>query len=148
MPKFMHLMMILMLLLSSGCSWSVDTELAELAVEDFHKSYNKASFKTIYINASPEFRDYVKQSKFERLLKKLHHGLGQHENSTLISWSAKSTIRDGTIITLIYQAAYEYDDKAKESFSFKVNDGLAQLYNFNVSSGMMHKKKPPRATDI
>jgi len=124
----------------SGCSWSVDTELTELAVEQFHQSYNKGSYGTIYSNASSEFQNFVTGDKFTRLLTKLHTGIGQHKSSRLINWSAKSSTRDGTIITLIYSAVYDYDDKAKESFTFKVNDGLARLYNFNVSSEVLNRQ--------
>ena len=137
------LLIILLAPMFSGCSLSVNTDLAELAVDQFHESYNNGSFETIYVNASPDFQDFVAEDKFTRLLKKLRSGLGQHKSSSLINWSAKSSIRDGATITLIYSAVYEYDDKAKESFTFKVNDGLASLSNFNVSSEVLS-----RMTDI
>lgn len=138
-----HLLLFCLIPMISACSWSVDTDLAELAVDQFHESYNKGSFETIYRNASPEFQNFVAQDKFIRLLKKLHRTLGQHKGSDRINWSAKSSVRDGTTITLIYKAQYEYDHKAKESFTFVINDGMARLKNFNVSSEMMN-----RLTDI
>ncbi len=140
MQKFLIIWLVSIL---SACSLPVDTTLTELAVEQFHESYNKGSFKTIYANASPDFQDFVPEDKFTRLLKKLRSRLGQHKSSKLISWSSKSSNRGTTIITLIYEAHYEFDDKAKESFTFKVNDGLARLRNFNVASEVMQK-----STDI
>ncbi len=134
-----HILLIWLVSIVSSCSWSVDTDLAELAVGQFHESFNRGSFQTIYTNASPEFQNYVTKDKFIRLLTKLRSGIGQHKSSNLINWSAKSSLGGGTAITLVYNAQYEYDDKAKESFTFQVNDGLAKLYNFNVSSEVLSK---------
>lgn len=134
-----RVLVLLLVSIVSACSWSVDTDLAELAVDQFHESFNKGSFATIYTNASPDFQDFVTEDKFIRLLTRLRTGIGLHKSSNLISWSAKSSIGGDTTITLIYNAQYEYDDKAKESFTFQVNDGLARLYNFNVSSEVFSK---------
>ncbi|MBL4895206.1 MAG: hypothetical protein JKY59_10155 [Emcibacter sp.] len=146
--RHMHFLLLPFVLLLTGCSWSVDTDLAELSVAEFHERYNRGSYDTIYANASPDFQSFVKTDKFIHLLEKLHGGLGQYKSSSLINWSAKSTLQQGIIITLIYNTVYENDATAKETFSFKVNDGLAQLYNFNVSSAVLAKKKPSRMTDI
>ncbi|VAV92452.1 hypothetical protein MNBD_ALPHA01-599 [hydrothermal vent metagenome] len=132
----------------SSCSLSVDTDLAELAVDEIHADYNRGAYGTIYDNASPEFQDFISKDNFSRLLKKLHSGLGQHKKSNRISWSAKTSVQVGTTITLVYQAAYENDDTARESFTFRIKDGLARLYNFNVSSDVLNKKKPPKVTKI
>jgi len=129
----------------SSCSLPVDTGLAELAVTDFHESYNRASFKAIHDNASPDFKAFIPQDKFVLLLGKLHARLGQHQSSNLINWTAKSSIKDGATITLTYDAVYDNDDRAKESFTFKVNDGMARLYNFNVASEVLNRSKD---TDI
>ncbi|PCI48982.1 MAG: hypothetical protein COB49_05245 [Alphaproteobacteria bacterium] len=122
-----------------GCSPPVDTELAELAARQFHESYNRGNFTTIYANASPVFQDFVSENKFIRLLRKLHTRLGKHKNSTLINWSAKSSTRGGVLITLVYDAVYDSDDRTQASFTFRINNGLARLYNFNVSSQLLRK---------
>ncbi len=147
--NYKNIIRILFLTLTvSSCSLSVDTDLAELAVDEIHADYNRGAYGTIYDNASPEFQDFISKDNFSRLLKKLHSGLGQHKKSNRISWSAKTSVRVGTTITLIYQAAYENDDTARESFTFRVKDGLARLYNFNVSSDVLNRKKPPKVTKI
>lgn len=135
-------------LIGSGCSWSVDTELTELAVAQFHQSYNKGSYRSIFINASPEFQDFITEDKFTRLLQKLHNGLGQHQSSSRISWKANSSISTGTTITLVYEAVYDKDDQARETFTYKVKDGFAKLYNFNVSSKVLAGKKAPKVTEV
>jgi len=140
--------MLIPLVMLSSCSWTVDTELTELAVDQFHQSYNEGSFTTIFKNASPAFQDFVTEDKFSRLLEKLHKGLGQHQRSTRISWSAESTMATGTTITLVYEAIYEKDDTARETFTFRVKDGLAKLYNFNVSSKVLAGKKAHKTIDI
>jgi len=135
-------------LILSGCSLSVDTELAELAAADFHDSYNAGAYRVIYDKASPAFQDFISAGKFSHLLETLNIRLGQYKNSKLINWSSKISIRDGATVTLIYAAVYDKDEAAKVSFTFKVRDGLAQLYNFNVSSESMNPKKRPKTTEI
>lgn len=128
-----------------GCSMAVDTEVAELAVHEFQESYNKGSYDVIHENAHPEFKNFISQKKFNLLLKKLNSHIGRYIKSNLISWKAKSSIREGATITLNYDVTYENDNKARVTFIYKVNDGLAQLYNFNVASESLNRSKD---TDI
>ncbi len=128
-----------------GCSMAVDTEVAELAVSEFQENYNKGSYDVIHENAHTEFRNFISQQKFNLLLKKLNSHMGMHMNSSLISWKAKTSIREGITITLNYDAAYENDNKARVTFIYKVNDGMARLYNFNVASKALNRSKD---TDI
>jgi len=117
-------------------------------VDQFHLSYNKGSYRTIFTNASPEFQGFITEDKFTRLLQKLHTGLGQHQSSRRISWKANSSISTGTTITLVYEAVYDKDDAARETFTYKVKDGFAKLYNFNVSSKVLAGEKAPTITEV
>ncbi|MCF6214749.1 MAG: hypothetical protein L3J58_01095 [Emcibacter sp.] len=124
-----------------GCSMAVDTEVAEFAVSEFQESYNKESYDVIHENAHPEFKNFISQKKLNLLLKKLNSHMGKHITSNLISWKAKTGIREGTSITLNYDVTYENDDKARVTFIYKVNDGMARLYNFNVASEALNRSK-------
>ena len=141
-------LMLLLLPLLSSCSAVFDPALTELAVQNFHDSYNTSSFTTIYRNSSPEFQEFVSEDKFTRLLRKLNNKLGAHHSSELISWSSKSSFGGATMVTLVYKAEYLRDKQAKESFTFRVRDGLAQLYNFNVSSQILQNTKRLKETAI
>lgn len=138
----------LLLPLLASCSAVFDPALTDLAVQDFHDRYNRSSFTTIYRNSSPEFQEFVSEDKFTRLLHKLHSKLGEHHRSALISWSSKSSFGGATMVTLVYKAAYQHDGQAQESFTFRVRDGLAQLYNFNVSSPVLNQKTRSRETEV
>lgn len=145
--RILALMLVLLPLLSS-CSAVFDPALTELAVKDFHNSYNASSFTTIYRNSSPEFQEFVSEDKFTRLLGKLQTKLGEHHSSDLVSWSSKSSFGGATMVTLVYKAEYQHDGQAQESFTFRVRDGLARLYNFNVSSPVLSQKNRSRETEI
>lgn len=120
--------------LLTNCSAPVDTELAERAVADFHDKYNKTFYKVIHDKADQDFKTFISQKEFTQVLKKLRSQLGQYKSSRLIKGSSDTSIWGGTTITLTYDAAYENDSQAKENFTFKVNNSIARLYNFNVSS--------------
>jgi len=138
--------LLLLPVMLSSCSLPVDTDLAELAVADFHDRYNRAAFKAIHKAANPDFKKFISQDKFSLLLGRLHSGLGQHKSSSLANWTAENSIREGATITLTYDAIYEKDDTVRESFTFKVKDGIARLYNFNVSSEVLSKNRNSKAT--
>ena len=141
-------LVLLVVPLLASCSVVVDPALTELAVQDFHDSYNASSFTTIYRNSSPEFQEFVSEDKFTRLLDKLHTKLGAHHSSDLVSWSSKSSFGGATTVTLLYKAQYQHDGQAQESFTFRVRDGLARLYNFNVSSPVLNQKVRSRETEV
>jgi len=120
-----------------SCSAPVDTELAERAAADFHDHYNKASYRVIHDKADQDFKTFISQEKFTRVLKKLRAQLGRYKSSRLMSKSSDTSIWGGTTVTLTYDTAYENDSQAKENFTFKVSNSSARLYNFNVSSKIL-----------
>ncbi len=121
----------------SACSISVDTEIAELAAEEFHKSYNAGSYENIYINAEPSFKDYISKKKFIFLLKKVNERIGIYKSSSLIQSSSVKSTQNDTVIMLVYKADYQFDQNVKVYFQYKVVDDRAMLANFNISSKNM-----------
>ncbi|WP_165776946.1 DUF4019 domain-containing protein [Paremcibacter congregatus] len=142
--RFLLTLSLPLLLLS--CSASEGTDIAELAVEEFHASYNAGAYATIYSNTTDAFQQYVSKEKFIRLMQRLKNNLGPHVSSTRISWSVKTDLILGTSNYLGYQTAYEKDKQAKETFEFKIQDGIARLNNFNVASPLLASRTQAKRT--
>lgn len=135
-------------ILGGSCSSPEDTAIAELAVEDFHVSYNAGNYKTIYINATDAFQNYVPQARFIRLLTRLKDDLGAHVTSHKVSWSVKKDLVSGTTNRLTYRAKYEKDSQARETFEFVIQDGVARLNNFNVASPHLAQRPSGKSAEF
>lgn len=134
--KFLILVVCVML---SACA-ADNPEQADYEVEKFHSLYNAGKFDQIYAHTTPDFKAFASEFQFTIVLQKLTDRLGPHMKSTLTDWTSGSAPRGGRLIILTYQAVYEKDPKAQESFSYIIRGDTAELANFNVVSEKLKRK--------
>lgn len=148
MIKLGKLFILLVLFLVSACAVTEGTDQAEFEVDRFHKLYNAGDYKQIYQRSHDEFKGFVSTDQLTQILQKLSHSLGQHRSSHLINWSINSSfLGNGTKITVVFSAEYEFSNEVRETFTFYKNDNVMKLYNFNVSAAEL-ATKPKKVTEI
>lgn len=136
---FTKVLILVASIMLSACA-ADNPEQADYEVEKFHSLYNAGKFDRIYKSTTPDFKAFASEFQFTIVLQKLTDRLGDHQSSTLTDWTSGSTPRGGRLITLTYQAEYEKDPKAQESFSYIIQGDTAQLANFNVVSEKLKRK--------
>jgi len=127
-----------LLLAISSCSFTKGKGLGEAAVAQFHEQYNSGQFYEIYNQADEDFKKSGTEANFVEMLEALRRKLGTVKQSTQTGWNVNATPM-GTMVTLGYAVEFS-EGKGTEQFVFRVSDGKALLYNYNVNSPLLLTK--------
>lgn len=125
----------LLLIATSSCSFTRVKRVAESAVAQFHSQYNSGQFHEIYRQADEGFRKSTDEAKFLEYAEALHRKLGPVKQATQTRWYVNTTTT-GTMATLNYDTEFS-EGKGTEQFVFRIAGDKAFLYNYNVNSPLL-----------
>lgn len=116
----------------AGCTTSVDTRVAERAVDTFHEMLNAGQFELIYAAGSDDLKRVAKREDFVALLDAVHRKLGVTKSWSKRGWSVNYHT-SGTFVTLSYSTIFDEGD-AGEQFVYRLQDGKALLVGYHINS--------------
>jgi hypothetical protein len=105
---------------------------AERAVDVFHSQLDSERYSEMYAQADEDFKKAGSQEELEKLVRAVHQKLGKVRTANQVGYLVNVST-NGTFVTLTYDTAFA-DGKATEQFVWRLRDGRAALYNYNVNS--------------
>lgn len=134
------ILLLLAVLLAAGtsCSMAKGKNIAEAAVDGFHKQYNAGQFHEIYSQTDEGFKKGTTEADFILLIEAVHRKLGEVKQASPAGWGVNAT-PGGTIATLGYDVDF-VEGKGTEQFVFRVVGDKALLFNYNVNSPLLITK--------
>lgn len=136
-PKLKTLLIGLLLIVVTSCSFTKDKRIAEAAAAQFHNQYNSTQFHEIYSQADEGFRKDSEPKLLEQF-EALRRKLGTVKQANQTSWHTNTT-PSGTVVILTYDAEFS-EGKGTEQFVFHIAGDKALLYSYNVNSPLLLTK--------
>jgi hypothetical protein len=132
------LVVVVLLVAASSCSFSKGKGAAEAAVVQFHAQFNASQFRDIYNQAHEDFRKSEGEAKVIQYLEALRGKLGTVKQANQKSWHVNSTPA-GTMVTLNYDVEFS-EGKGTEQFVFRITDDKPLLHTYHVNSPLLITK--------
>ena len=132
MKKILILPLFLNILFLSSCNPVKSTSGAEAGVVEFHKQFDAGDFDKIFDTAHADFKASQPKEKVVEFLSAVHGKLGKVKSTRRVSWKVNS-FNLKTNVILVYKTEFE-KGSGVERFIFRIQDGKAGLYNWNVNS--------------
>lgn len=131
-------LLILVVTLQLSCGVKKGKESAEKAVEKFHSQLNAGQYHEIYTESDEGFRKGITEENTVALFDAVRRKLGTVQRANSSGWHV-NTNPGGTFVTLGYDVEFT-EGKAVEQFVYRVSDGKALLYNYNINSPLLITK--------
>jgi hypothetical protein len=132
------LLLLLLVALQTSCGVQKGKEAAEKAVEKFHNQLNAGQYHQIYTESDEGFRKGVTEETTTALFDAVRRKLGTVQQAKTTGWHVNANT-GGTFVTLSYTVDFS-EGKAVEQFVYKVSDGKALLFNYNINSPLLITK--------
>ena len=132
------LLLSLLTLLASACSFGKDKSIAEAGVAQFHRQFNASQFREIYIESDERMKKAATEIEFLTLLQAVRRKLGSVQQSTQAGWRVNVTT-NGTTATLNYRTDFN-EGKGTESFVFYISADKATLAGYHIDSPLLITK--------
>ncbi len=125
----------LLVLAVVSCSSLQSPELANIAIQDFHKKYNNEQYKEIYNQSDESFKQTVPEGEAIVFFTKLGEKLGKVGNTKPIKQGISVTSM-GTMVTISNDTEFSRG-KAQERFVFIIKDSVIKLMDYKVDSPLL-----------
>jgi len=125
-------LILLLVILIVSCSGSFNIEPAKQAVLEFHQQFNNENYENIINSASNVFSNSGKKENILKYFKGVYSKLGKHKESKLTTWNVFNGL-SGKKVKLVYKAHFD-NGEATEQFTFIENNGITQLFHYNIQS--------------
>lgn len=115
---------------SCGVRQSMDD--ATAGIEEFHASFDKEQFDSIWKTTSTELRKMTDKDQFQRLLVAIHDKLGAVKSSEQQGWQTNNT-NGITTVVISNQTTFE-KGKGVETFTFIYEGEALRLQGYYIQS--------------
>jgi hypothetical protein len=116
--------------LASCSSASKNIELAEAQITQFRVLLAAENYQQIYAEVDDGFRSTATLEVMSKVFSVVPRKLGKFLHAERSSWNVRYDLK-GQFVTLVYAAQYE-KGKATETYVYRISDGKARLYSYNV----------------
>ena len=132
------ILLALVALLFSSCSFGKHKEAAEKAVARFHQQFNAGQYREIYTQCGEGFRQATSEADTIALFEAIRRKLGSVVNTRQLGWKVNTT-PGGTVVRMGYETTFS-EGKGQEDFTFQMNSGQAVIVGYNVNSPLLITK--------
>ncbi|MBD9656751.1 MULTISPECIES: DUF4019 domain-containing protein [unclassified Pseudomonas] len=124
-----------------GCSEGDDDFVAagNEYVEQFHQDVRQGRYAAIYQASSPGLKANASEQEFVDLLTVVNRGLGEVQETRLVSQSPVKADTGQPLTLLLYNTRFA-EGEGTESFYLENADGKPLLFRYNVNSDTLLKK--------
>ena len=122
-------------LVIASCNPLKSTAQADKAVREFHALFDANDYEKIFDAAHADFKAAQPKSDIIDFLRSVREKLGTIKTSNRTGWQANS-LNMKTNVVLTFETEYE-NGKGIETFTYRIADGNATLYGWNVNSNAL-----------
>lgn len=131
--KIRFILLALFALSLSGCGDTISgRRVAEPEVARFHEMLKRRDFEAMYAATGEQFKLLAPKKRAIALFAAIDRKLGPLRKTEQINWHV-NTKNLVTTVALVYQSKFD-DGEATETFTFRVQNGKAELIDYNIAS--------------